>query len=70
MNTAPVPGPPDRLDPAAIWAEVDAVLSTAVPRCGAPGTVEAAGTELAAHADTLDQLHQRLAAVLATVDRI
>jgi hypothetical protein len=60
MSTpTPAPGPTTRLDPASITAEVDAVLVT----CGD-------GVELAVMAQALDELHQRLAVALATIDRV
>jgi hypothetical protein len=52
-----LPAAPTRLDPAAVLAEVDRVLDRPV---GA----------LAEEATALDGVHQRLAAALATIDRV
>lgn len=70
MSPVPVPGQQVRSDPASIGAEVDAVLGATTGPSGAESASAAGGAEMAAHVDSLDRLYQRLAAALATVDRV
>ncbi|WP_127783765.1 hypothetical protein [Rhodococcus sp. X156] len=65
-STAPRPGP-SRVDPAAITADVDAVLASQ-PRPDGPHAPEDS-SPAAAQLHELEALHQRLAAALATIDK-